>query len=214
VLAAAGLPVSGGDRAAAVDRRSGSPPSTGRRASPSRAVPPRKGLGSSEIVLGIDPGTLVVGYGAIEARQGRTRFLTAGVIRLSRGKSVPVRLGEIQRRITAILEEIRPSSVVVERAFASRNVQSALRIGEGRGVALACAAAFGADVIELAPAVAKKSLVGHGAADKSQVARMVAAVLGLSRIPEPADATDALALALAHLNRRVDYRAHGRTPRS
>lgn len=127
---------------------------------------------------------------------------------------MPVRLGQIQARIVEILESIRPTVVVVERAFASRNVQSALRIGEGRGIALACAAAFGAEVIEMPPAVAKKAIVGHGAADKSQVARMVAAILGLRDLPGPADATDALALALAHLFQRVDCRRDGRTQRT
>jgi crossover junction endodeoxyribonuclease RuvC len=87
-------------------------------------------------------------------------------------------------------------------AFMARNVQSALRMGEGRGVVLACAAAVGAEVVQLAPAVAKKALVGHGAADKTQVARMVARVLGVAEIDLPLDATDALALALAHLQRR------------
>lgn len=162
------------------------------------------------IVLGIDPGTRIVGFGAVQARREGPCFLEAGAIRAGSSSSVPVRLGEIQRRIVEILARVRPDVVVVERAFASRNVQSALRIGEGRGVALACAAAFGAEVIELAPAVAKRSLVGHGAADKSQVARMVAAVLRLAEPPGSEDATDALALALAHLFQRVDSRFDGR----
>jgi crossover junction endodeoxyribonuclease RuvC len=92
---------------------------------------------------------------------------------------------------------------VVEQAFAARNVQSALRIGEGRGVVLACAAATGARIEQFAPAVAKKALVGHGAADKTQVARMVGEVLGLVEPPKPLDATDALALALALVQRRA-----------
>jgi len=150
-----------------------------------------------------------VGFGAVQAHRDGPRFLDAGAIRAGAASSVPERLGEIQARITRILARIRPDVVVVERAFAARNVQSALRIGEGRGVALACAAAFGAEVIELAPAVAKKSLVGHGAADKSQVARMVAAVLRLKEPPDSEDATDALALALAHLFQRVDSRFDG-----
>jgi crossover junction endodeoxyribonuclease RuvC len=92
--------------------------------------------------------------------------------------------------------------VVVEEAFASRNVQSALRIGEGRGVVLACAAAAGIRIEQVPPAVAKKALVGYGAAHKTQVAAMVARTLNLATPPEPLDATDALALALTHVVRR------------
>lgn len=194
VLAAAGLLAHGGgrDRIAAVPLR--------RRI----AGPPWP------IVLGIDPGTRIVGYGAILAHRDGPRYLDAGAIRTSARAGVPQRLSEIQGGIAAILERIRPTVVVVERAFASRNVQSALRIGEGRGVALACAAAFGAEVVELPPAVAKKALVGHGAADKGQVARMVGHVLGLREGPTSLDATDALALALAHLFQSLDCRADGR----
>ncbi|MFN0009284.1 MAG: crossover junction endodeoxyribonuclease RuvC [Planctomycetota bacterium] len=178
-----------------------------------RAAPPSKNQSPTRpewpVVLGIDPGTRIVGFGAVQAHREGPRFLDAGAIHAGASSSVPERLGEIQARITQILARIRPDVVVVERAFAARNVQSALRIGEGRGVALACAAAFGAEVIELAPAVAKKALVGHGAADKSQVARMVAAVLRLKEPPRSEDATDALALALAHLFQRVDSRLDG-----
>jgi len=110
-------------------------------------------------------------------------------------------LGWIQSEIVRVLEKVRPSIVVVEAAFAARNVRSALRIGEGRGVALACAAAFGAEVVEYAPAVAKKALIGHGAADKGQVARMVLRLLNTEELELPLDATDALALALAHWQR-------------
>lgn len=154
-----------------------------------------------------------MGFGAVQGSREGLRLLDAGAIRAGTSASVPARLGEIKARIVEILARIRPDIVVVERAFAARNVQSALRIGEGRGVALACAAAFGAEVIELAPAAAKKALVGHGAADKSQVARMVAAVLHLAEPPRSEDATDALALALAHLFQRVDSRGDGAAAR-
>ena len=149
------------------------------------------------MILGIDPGTLVVGYGAVSSRSRTAGFLSAGVVRADRRAPVPERLATIQRRLIEILEQVRPDVVVVEAAFAAKNVQSALRIGEGRGVALACAAAFGARIVEMPPASAKKSVVGHGGAGKSQVARMVAVALGLREPPEPLDASDALALALA-----------------
>jgi crossover junction endodeoxyribonuclease RuvC len=165
------------------------------------------------IVLGVDPGTLLVGFAAIEVGVRGPRFVEAGVIRPDRRASAPERLGEIQRLITALIARIRPAAVVVERAFAARNVQSALRIGEGRGVILACAASFGAHVVEITPAAAKKAVVGHGGADKVQVARMAAAQLGLAEPPRPLDASDALALALAHVTHKLVIRFDGRSSR-
>jgi len=153
------------------------------------------------IVLGIDPGTRVVGYGAVVANARGPRLFGAGVLRPGARLDVPARLGAILAEFEQLLEEVRPDVVVVEQAFAARNLQSALRIGEGRGVILAAAARFGSRIVQFAPAVAKKALVGHGAADKTQVAAMVAATLRLSAAPEPLDATDALALALAHVLR-------------
>jgi crossover junction endodeoxyribonuclease RuvC len=153
------------------------------------------------ILLGIDPGTRVVGYGAIVASERGPRLLAAGVVRTDPKSPVPNRLGQIQGEIAALLAKLRPSIVVVEQAFAARNVQAALRIGEGRGVVMACASAFGAEVVQYAPAVAKKALIGHGAADKTQVARMVAEILNAGNLDLPLDASDALALALAHWQR-------------
>lgn len=159
------------------------------------------------IILGIDPGTRVVGYGAIVAAESGPRLLAAGALRADIAQSVPERLGWIKSELERLLLQVRPTIVVVEQAFAARNVQSALRIGEGRGVVLACAAAFGAEVVQYAPAVAKKALIGHGAADKTQIAKMVGHLLGLKDPPKPLDATDALALALAHMQRRPRFQA-------
>lgn len=154
------------------------------------------------VVLGIDPGTRVVGYGAIVDAARGPRLYAAGVLRAPTAGDVPSRLAHIRRELDDLIGKLRPSVVVVEQAFASLNVQSALRIGEGRGVVLACAACSGAEVVQLPPAVAKKAVVGHGAADKRQVARMVVHALGVEELDLPLDASDALALALAHLNRR------------
>jgi len=152
-------------------------------------------------VLGIDPGTRVVGYGAVVANPRGPRLFGAGVLKPGAGLDVPLRLAAILSEFEALLQEVRPDIVVVEQAFASRNLQSALRIGEARGIILAAAARCGSRIVQFAPAVAKKALVGNGAADKTQVAAMVAATLGLSEAPKPLDATDALALALAHVLR-------------
>ena len=153
-----------------------------------------------EIVLGIDPGTRVLGYGAIVIGARGPRFFAAGVVRAKVG-DVPTRLGQIRAELDLLFQRLKPTVIVVEQAFAARNVQSALRIGEGRGVVLGCAAATGARIVQYAPAVAKKALVGNGAADKTQVARMVEQMLGAKSKGLPLDASDALALALAFSTR-------------
>lgn len=160
------------------------------------------------IVLGIDPGTLVVGYGAVVHHPDGPRLLAAGALRASRNADVPTRLGFLMQEIRLLHERLKPSVVVVEHAYAAINVQSALRVGEGRGVALAVAAVHGAKVVQYQASQAKKSLVGVGSADKERVAMMVAAQLRLDTPPKPLDATDALALALTYVNKsRFEERA-------
>jgi crossover junction endodeoxyribonuclease RuvC len=154
------------------------------------------------IVLGIDPGTRVLGYGALVLAPRGPRFLACGVIAPSARAAVPTRLGEIQVELERLLGALRPGVLALERAFHSKNAQAAFRIGEARGVVLAAAARAGVEVLELAPASAKKAVLGHGGASKSQVARMVAELLGTGPLDVPSDATDALALALACLKRR------------
>lgn len=153
-----------------------------------------------EVVLGIDPGTRVLGYGAVVVGANGPRLFAAGVLR-PKPADVPARLGQLRSELDLLFERLKPTVIVVEQAFAARNVQSALRIGEGRGVVLGCAAATGARIVQFAPAVAKKALVGTGAADKTQVARMVEHVLGPKSKGLPLDASDALALALAYTSR-------------
>jgi crossover junction endodeoxyribonuclease RuvC len=156
-------------------------------------------------ILGIDPGTRVVGWGVIELAARGPRLVAAGVIRAGPG-DICGRMGLIRLELDRLIELHRPSVVAVEEAFANKNLQSALRIGEGRGVVLSCAAAAGVAVHQYTPATAKKALVGNGAAHKSQVASMVARRLGLERAPEPHDASDALALALTHMLRSTPSR--------
>jgi crossover junction endodeoxyribonuclease RuvC len=154
------------------------------------------------IVLGIDPGTRVMGYGALVIAPSGPRFLACGVLAAAARAAVPVRLAEIQRGLEELLGALRPSWLALERAFHAKNAQAALRIGEARGIALAAAARAGVEVIELAPAAAKKAVIGHGGASKEQVAHMVARLLGTGPMDVPTDATDALALAYACVKRR------------
>ena len=162
------------------------------------SLPPRSER-TVPVVLGIDPGTLVVGYGAVAQTADGLRIVAAGELRQPAKLAVPQRLAGLRADLDELLKRIDPDVVVVEEAFAHKNVQSALRIGEGRGVVLSSAAAIGAEVAQLSPASARKRVVGNGAADKIQVAKMVATILGVNEIPGTLDVSDALALALAHI---------------
>ena len=152
------------------------------------------------VVLGFDPGTRCAGYGAIVVAPRGPRLLACGTLEARRG-SAALRLAYIAEAFAGLLARLRPSVEALEGAFAARNVQSALRIGEARGIVRAGAARRGIEVDEIAPASAKRAVVGHGGASKVQVAAMVATLLG-AELATPLDATDALALALAHLRRR------------
>ena len=156
------------------------------------------------VVLGIDPGTLVMCYGALVLAPDGPRLLVAGTVRPRAADPVPQRLSYIRREMDDLMRACRPAHVAVERVYAGRNVQSALRIGEGRGVVLAAAAAASAEVAEIAPAEAKKAVLGNGGASKEQVAAMVRRLLDLELTDAPLDVTDALAVALA-LVRRLEW---------
>ena len=151
-------------------------------------------------ILGIDPGTRLCGYGLIEADGPDVRALTYGVLE-GRGRSLPARLKVIFDGLVAVIHDARPDVVAVEGAFFGKNVRTALKIGEGRGVALLAAASSGLEVVEYAPAEVKKSVVGTGQAHKSQVEKMVRMLLRLPDDPLPEDAADALAIAVCHSHR-------------
>ena len=150
------------------------------------------------IVLGVDPGTRALGYGFVVVAPAGPRLLAAGVLKATQSK-IAERLGFLGREIDGLLQSFRPDCMAVESAFFARNVRSALRLGEGRGVVLACGARFGIDVCEYAPAVVKKAIVGHGTASKEQVAAMVRTTLGAPDLEVGLDASDALAIALTHV---------------
>ena len=161
--------------------------------------------------MGIDPGTQVVGYGLVVAAPDRPRLLAAGVVRAPARRPVPERLGRIREEVDGLLDRFQPTVVVVEDAFAARNVRSALRIGEGRGVVLACAATRGLVVDQYPPAVVKKSLVGNGGASKEQVQHMVRRLLGISQDLQ-ADEADGLAIAICHAQYHASSQSTGLAP--
>jgi len=151
-------------------------------------------------ILGIDPGTRVCGYGVIEVDGPDVRALDFGVVR-PRDPALPARLAAIHRGLATIIERFEPDVAVIEGAFFGKNARSALKIGEGRGVALLVAAQGSIEVVEYAPASVKKAVTGNGRAQKAQVQQMVRILLNLKELPEPEDAADALAIALCHHHR-------------
>ncbi|MDP7033326.1 MAG: crossover junction endodeoxyribonuclease RuvC [Planctomycetota bacterium] len=153
------------------------------------------------IVMGIDPGTRLVGYGVVEAElRGDPRYLGGGTVRTTAKGSIAQRLNEVFRGLEEQVRHFQPDILAVEEAFVGRNIQSTMRLGEARGVILLLAARESLEVHQYPAARVKKAVVGNGRADKVQVQRMVQAILGLESIPQ-ADAADALAVALCHCHR-------------
>lgn len=155
-------------------------------------------------VFGIDCGTEITGFGVVESVEsstlGQVACLTSGAIRLSKAKALPLRLAELHRTLLAELGRWQPEVVAIEEVFYSVNAKSALKLGQVRGVALLAAAELQLPVAEYAPLSIKSSVVGYGLAKKEQVQFMVARLLNLAQLPEPADAADALAIAICHLH--------------
>ena len=149
-------------------------------------------------VLGIDPGLSVTGYGLVEGTQP-PRAIKAGVIRTDRALATPKRLLELHNSLVDLLEETRPDAVAMETLFTNRNLQTAMSVGRASGVVLLVAARAGVPVNEYVPTAVKSAVTGDGSADKAQVQAMVARLLRLATPPSPADAADALAIALCHL---------------
>jgi crossover junction endodeoxyribonuclease RuvC len=149
-------------------------------------------------ILGVDPGTLRLGYGVIECRgPAAVSYVECGVISASPRDPRPARLREIGRGLRELLLEVRPHAVAMEEVFFGKNVQSTLALGEARGVALFVMQEEGLDVTGYAPARVKQTVVGHGRATKEQIGYLVRALLSLRKVPEP-DAADALAIAICH----------------
>ncbi len=149
-------------------------------------------------VLGIDPGLSRCGYGAVTGRAGDARALAYGVITTQPGTPLPERLALLASELDALVAELRPSALAVERVLFQTNARTAISVGQASGLALVAAARVGIPVAQYSPNEVKLAVAGHGAADKDQVQRMVTRVLRLDEIPRPPDAADALALALCH----------------
>jgi crossover junction endodeoxyribonuclease RuvC len=152
------------------------------------------------IVLGIDPGTARTGYGIVSREGSRLTSIDYGCLETIADRPLAARLLLIHEAVDDLIATHRPAAVAVERVFFNRNVQTAFAVGQARGVILLAAAQHALPVFEYGPHEVKMAVTGYGRAQKDQVQRMVQAVLGLSAIPRPDDAADALAIAicLAH----------------
>lgn len=151
-------------------------------------------------VLGIDPGLNITGYGIIEDKDSKPKLIEAGVIRTSSGKPIKDRLRRIYDGLSELIEEYKPDVLVLEKVYSHyKHPVTAILMGHARGVVCLLCGVYDIELVNYASTHLKSSIVGRGRASKAQVAGMVKTLLGLKKIPEPEDVTDALALALSHL---------------
>jgi len=150
-------------------------------------------------VLGIDPGSRVTGYGAVDKLRGGLRELTRGEITLLPQESLSSRLVTIHEQLLAVIDAIAPDAIAIEDIFYGKNVKSLIKQGHVRGVAILAGSCRRIPVFEYSPLEIKQAVVGYGRAEKDQVQKMVKAILNLSELPK-ADAADALAVAICHIN--------------
>lgn len=162
------------------------------------------------ILLGIDPGSRITGYGVIDVA-AKPRYVASGCIRIA-GDDLAQKLARVYAGVSELIGLYRPGEFAIERVFLAKNADSALKLGQARGTAIVCAANHGLGVHEYAARQVKQAVTGNGGAEKSQVQHMVTALLSLEATP-PEDAADALAIALTHAFARQGKLAMGGTSR-
>ena len=165
-------------------------------------------------VLGIDCGTEYTGYGVVDQHSnGRLEFVVAGAIHLPKREPMPKRLATVFTELSHLIFSNSPHMVAIEEVFYSVNAKSALKLGQVRGVAMLAASSAGLEVAEYSPLSIKSAVVGYGKAEKVQVQHMVAHLLRLAEPPQPADAADALAIAICHLHTHATLKRYEVTTR-
>ena len=167
------------------------------------------------IILGVDPGTAVTGYGVIDSGPGsRARLIECGVVRTPARDPLPVRLRAIRDGMVELIERHHPDAIAIEDVFYGKNIRTTVVLSHARGVILLTAEEAGVTIGEYPPALVKKTVVGRGGAAKPQVGYMVAQLLRLTAPPSPADAADGVAVALTHhlLSGRQNLRMPERRP--
>ena len=150
------------------------------------------------IILGIDPGFAIVGFGVLEAGQGRQRLLACGAIKTPAGLPLPKRLWQIAQDMDTLITRFSPDAMAVEELFFNNNVTTGIGVAQARGVILVAAERQGVPIFEYTPSQVKQAVVGYGKAEKRQVMEMTRRLLGLQAVPRPDDAADAAAVALCH----------------
>jgi crossover junction endodeoxyribonuclease RuvC len=155
------------------------------------------------IILGVDPGTLVTGFGVVERSGSRVHMVECGAVTNAQKDPMPVRLKAMYDTLCAVIERTHPDEFALETAFYGKNVQSSLKIGQARGVAMLASAMYGIPLSEYAPREIKRAVTGNGAATKQQVQFMVMKMLHLKHAPGALDVSDALAAAVTHAYRIV-----------
>lgn len=158
-------------------------------------------LNKPTIVIGIDPGTAITGYGVLSCLGQQLKVLEYGVIRTLPSQTAPDRLVTLYNKLTALLTQYQPEQAGCEKLFFAKNVKTAGEVGQARGIILLALAQHQVTITELTPPQVKQAVTGYGSADKQQVQYMTKQILGLQRIPRPDDAADALAIAIATANR-------------
>jgi crossover junction endodeoxyribonuclease RuvC len=156
--------------------------------------------GATRVTLGIDPGTAIVGYAVVEARNQHLRLLTCDVITTPAGMPLAQRLQTIYQHLLEIIQTYQPAEAAMEELFFAKNARTALTVGHARGVIMLALANGGLPIAEYTPRQVKQAVTGYGSADKLQVGEMVRILLNLRAIPKPDDAADAAAVAICHLN--------------
>jgi crossover junction endodeoxyribonuclease RuvC len=149
-------------------------------------------------IIGIDPGTGILGFGIIEIVKGKPRLVDGGVIRTPVKEDDAVRLQTIYDELTDIIADTHPQEMAVEKLFFSQNVTTAMTVAQARGVVLLTAMQAGLKIAEYTPQQIKQALTGYGKAEKKQIQEMVRVILGLKDVPKPDDCADALAAAITH----------------
>ena len=150
-------------------------------------------------ILGIDPGTGILGFGVIEVLKGKPMLVDAGVIRTPAKEDDAIRLVTIFDELTSIIKDAQPDEMSVEKLFFAQNVTTAITVAQARGVVLLAGQQAGLVIAEYTPLQIKQALTGYGRAEKKQIQEMVRVLLGLKAIPKPDDCADALAAALTHM---------------
>jgi len=150
-------------------------------------------------ILGIDPGTVIMGYGVIEAREDEVAMVDCGALKTPQRSPIGERLSYLYKELLEVISRCQPDVVAVEQPFMAKNVQSALAVGKAQAIAILAAANQGIPIYEYTPAQVKQRVASYGASSKEQIQEMVRLQLGLSQVPQPSDAADALAVAICHL---------------